>query len=160
MVLASVPVLADDTKHEEIQLPPAPALPAGEPDVGPAISPMYRGQVAPFTGILLSPRAVAILTVNITSFPQLVKIEVDRAVSTCEAKSARDIENQRITLDTDKKILQAKLDDKVAESVALNDMLKSSTTSSTETALWVGGGFLIGALTTMFVAWGVKKAAQ
>ena len=116
--------------------------------------------MAPFTGILLSPRAVAILTVNITSFPQLVKIEVDRAVSTCEAKSARDIENQRITLDTDKKILQAKLDDKVAESVALNDMLKSSTTSSTETALWVGGGFLIGALTTMFVAWGVKKAAQ
>ena len=65
---------------------PVPTLAADEPDPGAAVSPMKKGQTAPFTGTLLSPRAVAAVVAQIETQQQSVVIEVNNAQQKERAK--------------------------------------------------------------------------
>ena len=77
----SRPALADNG----ITFPEVPVV-AGEPDVGAAVSPMKKGDKAPFSGVLLSPRAVATIIAQIHATTDQIKIEVDKAKAESKAQ--------------------------------------------------------------------------
>ena len=58
---------------------PTVLLPEGEPNPGAAISPLRKGNKAPFTGVHLSPEAVATLLAHYKFLADQIEIEVNRA---------------------------------------------------------------------------------
>lgn len=155
VVSTSVPAWADPPA-----LPPAPELQSGEPDVGPAVSPMKKGQIAPFTGVLLSPKAVATVTVNMQLIPEQVKIEVDHAVAVEKAQSAAALNEQKIKADADAKVAEARLNAALAENKIVSDRLKKVEDSQPNLWLWVGGGVIAGAGLTVLTVWASSQAQK
>lgn len=88
--LAPARVYANDEQIPPIQQPP------GEQDPGNVLTVVKKSNLAPFTGILLSPRAVA----EMLSKMELAKKETELA-------AARAQEQQRIKDEADIKVLQA-----------------------------------------------------
>lgn len=143
---------------------PEISLPAGEPDVGAALSPMKKGQVAPFTGVLLSPMASAIMITQINSLDAQIKIEVDRARAEEQAKSDFKVKEVTITLNADKSILQAHLDERTKEINILTDALKKEESNRSNTPLWMGVGtgvgLIVGVGITVLTVFAVGQASK
>lgn len=151
----TVPVFADTT------LPDAPSPVPGEVDVGAAISPMKKGQVAPFTGVLLSPKAIASVVAEISSVQDRVKVEVDHANALSTAQCDFKVAETTNRLETDKKFIQAQADEQAKQVAILNDQLKKEESSRTNTPLWVSlgitGGFIVGVAATVVSVFAVNK---
>lgn len=122
---------------------PPPPVP-GEVDVGAAISPMKKGQVAPFTGILLSPKATATIIAQLNTMQDQIKIEVDHARAEEKARCDFRVAETENRLETDKKILQAQVDEKTKTNALLTDQLKKAEESRPNLPLWVGLGTGVG----------------
>lgn len=142
----------------KITLPAAPDRVPGEPDIGPAISPMKWGQKAPFTGVLLSPIAIATIIAELNAVDKLVAIELERERRTQEAETEFRVEQVRIVLEADKKILLARAEAREEETKLLNERLKKAEDNTTNTALWLGGGFVSGVLVTVLTTFAVSYA--
>lgn len=134
--------LADDKK------PSLPSIetPSGEIEVGAAISPMKKGQAAPFTGVLLSPRASASITVQLNSITELVKIEVDKAKADAAAQCEFRTSELKAIGTADKTILQTQIDARNKDIEILNGVIKKHEDTSDSTPFWaavagVGGLF-------------------
>lgn len=138
----------------------APTLQAGERDVGAAVSPMKKGQSAPFTGVLLSPAAVATVTVQLKSIADVVKLEVDRANNESKVRCDAALEDSRIKSDADAKVAQAKLEASMKENQILTDRLDKEESARSNTIWWAGGGFVVGVATTILTVWGVNQAQK
>ena len=143
---------------EPLNLPPVPELVEGEPDVGEAISPMKKGQKAPFTGVLLSPAAVAKVLTELKYLQEKIDIEVQREVKTCTAECTFKIETVKIELETDKKILQAKLEAEEKQNKILVDRVKKLEKNQPNVLLWSAGGAVVGVLTTIAIVFAVSSA--
>lgn len=157
--LAQQPSTPPAPKQDAVALPDPPTPQPGEPDVGPAISPMKWGQKAPFTGILLSPKAVAIVMTELNSIEERIQIEVDRGVATCQANCNFKVEQVKISMDADIKILKAQLEARKKENEILTERLEDAE-DGINPIWWAGGGFLVGALTTILIVWGSTQAAK
>lgn len=162
MTLTSVPVFAQETTQDPsaVQLPASPEPWPAEPDVGPAVSPIKKGYPAPFTGVLLSPQAVAIVTVEIEHISDKIKIEVDKAVADNDAKWTYKLNEQKIKFDADQKVLMAQLDASKSENKILYERLDKVEKSQPDLMLWVGGGFVAGILTTVLTTYAVTQASK
>lgn len=145
MLSTSVPAFAE---------PPAPAPTT---DVGEAVSPMRKGQVAPFTGVLLSPTTSARITVDLRSIPDQIKIEVDKATADGTARCSAAVSAQQIKAEADAKVAQAKLDASLSVNKTLTDRLKAEEKNHSNTALWAGGGVIVGVVGTVLVVVLTKK---
>jgi hypothetical protein len=132
------------SKADPIVLPSPPAQTSGEVDVGDAISPMKKGQSAPFTGVLLSPHALATIVVQLNSIPEQIKIEVDHVRSVDKANSDFQLAETTNRLETDKKILQAQIDSRAQQVNILTDVVKKQEANKSNTTLWVGVGVATG----------------
>lgn len=152
VLFAPCPALA----QTELPQPPTPS--ADEPDVGAAVSPLRRYQVAPFTGVLLSPRAVAVVTTELKSIESRIKIEVDRATATCEARADFRVTEEKIKAEADKKVMSAQLETRSKENQVLTDRLERAEKSAGDKQWWAGGGFVGGALVTILIVFGVSHA--
>lgn len=141
-------------------LPQSPALVPGEVDVGAAISPMKKGQIAPFTGVLLSPTATAQLIVQIQMQPQVIKVQVDHQAALDKAQCDFDKAEQKNISDTANKILQAQLDDNVKQVGILTDQVKSLEASRPNTALWFGLGAGAGVVVTVLLTLAIAYAGH
>lgn len=142
---------------QQVSFPQSPHV-AGEPDVGEAISPMKKGDKAPFSGVLLSPKALAKVTVDLQHIGDQVSLEVDKSTKTCEANCKFKIETVKIELETDKKILVAKLDAEKKENKILTQRITKLEKEKPNTMLWGAGGFLAGVVATIAIIFGVNKA--
>lgn len=160
VISTSIPAFADPPTPAPSTIPVAPPLQPGEPDVGTAISPMKKGQVAPFTGVLLSPAAVATTTVNLNSIKDQVKIEVDHANAVAQAQCTAATNAAKIQADADAKIAQAKLDAALSENKILTDRLQKVESSQPNVVLLLGGGVLVGVGITVLTAWGMNHATK
>lgn len=156
IILTFTPVISS----AQTSIPDAPNPVAGEVDPGVAISPMKKGQVAPFTGVLLSPKAVASISTELTNIQKTVDIEVKRAVSEEAAKKNFEIESVRIKSDADKRVLEAKLASKLEEIKVLSDRLKKVEGSDQNLILWVGGSFLAGVVLTVLTVFAVSQSTK
>lgn len=132
-------------KADDLVLPPVPDLSLDEPTVGEAISPMKLGQKAPFTGILFSPDAVAKIVTEINSIPEQIKIHTEKTQKLCTAKCELDLNDLRISWETEQKISAAELSAVVSQNLVLVNRIKSLESSQSNTIWWVGGGVLVGA---------------
>ena len=155
LLLTSIGASADG-----ITLPPAPQPIPGETDVGAAISPMKKGQVAPYTGVLLSPKATAIIITQLNSFDEQVKIEVDKAKAESKAQCDFALAEQKNQLETDKKVLQASVDEKLKRINALEQRVKDAESSRPNTLMWAGLGFGTGIVLTVLTTYAVTQVTR
>ncbi len=153
VLVTSVPVYADP-------LPEAPALVVGEPDIGPAISPMKKGQTAPFTGVLLSPKASATITVELDSIAEKVVIEVARARAEEQAVCAYKVNETKIKLDADLKVALAMYGAKRDENKILSERLKKVEDDRPNVLLWTGLGAGGGIVLTVLTIFAVNSAQK
>jgi hypothetical protein len=154
IILLTTPkiVLAD----EPVSLPSV-IVPTGEKDVGAAISPMKKGEKAPFTGVLLSPVAVATIIAQQHTEASVVKIEVDKAVAESDARCTFKVNEQQATRVADKQVLQAQLDSKTKQLLSVEAALQEKSKGSTiSPGVWIGigavGGIGFTLLTTFLVS--------
>lgn len=161
----AVPVYAQDPPPAgTITLPDAPKLVPGEPDVGAAISPMKKGQIAPFTGVLLSPKATATLIAQLNVLQEQIKIEVDHARAEEKAKCDFRVAEVQTTAEADRKVLQAQVDARNKEINVLTGVIKQHEENRPNTPLWVGlgtgVGFVVGAGLTILTVYAVNQAQK
>lgn len=132
---------------DTVLFPEIPKPLATETDVGAAISSLKKGQVAPFTGILLSPKAAATIVVQLDSLKEQIKIELQKAkaeeIAKCDFKTSELITKN----ESDKKIFAARLDEQIKVGLVLQDRLKKEESSRVNTPLWVGVGTTLGVIT-------------
>ena len=160
----AVPAFADTPVASTITVPTPPALQPGEIDVGAAISPMKKGQIAPFTGILLSPKATATIIAQLNSTQDLIKIEVDHARAEEQAKCEFRVSETVTHCEADKKILQAQVDEQNKRIGIVTDALKKEEANRPNTPLWVGLGtglgFVLGVGLSALTVYAVGQASK
>lgn len=127
-----------------VTLPQPPPPAPGESDVGAAISPVKKGQIAPFTGILLSPKATATIIANLNALQEQIKIDVDHMRAEEQVKCDFKVSETTIHLEADKKILQAQVDEQNKRITIVTDQLKKEEVGRPNTPLWVGLGTGVG----------------
>lgn len=156
-LVGSVALPVSAQEHVTLPSPPAP-LP-NEPDVGAAISPMRKGQVAPFTGVLLSPTALATVLVELQSLDERLKIETDRIKAEEQAKCDYRVAAVTNKLTTERDIALVQVEARNKEISILNGIIKQQEEDKPNLPLWVGlssgGGALLGigfTLLTVYVS--------
>lgn len=102
------PALHTVSHADDVVTLPETTIPVDETDVGAAISPMKKGQRAPFTGLLLSPLAVATMKVQLDSINEQIRIEVKRSSDELTAQYEKKLSDQDARHVSDKTIAEAK----------------------------------------------------
>jgi hypothetical protein len=139
---------------------PTIVIPAGEVDPGAAISPMKKGQKAPFTGVLLSPEAVATVITEIKSLDDKIKLEVQRVTSLQQEQCRKEKTDLQIRSDADKKILQSDIDDKLRTINLLEENLKKEQEDRPNKVVWAGLGAAGGIAVTILTAFAISKVTK
>lgn len=160
MIMSPAVATADDFS---IALSAPPALQPGEKDVGAAISPLKKGQLAPFTGVELSPLAVATVITELNSIADKVKIETDRSRAEEQAKCDFRVSEAQAKATADAKVAQAQLTDTKNQVNILTDQVAKLEKDKPNMPFWMGlaglGGLLVGvgvSVLTVFAVGAVK----
>jgi len=142
---------------------PIPDVPEAEKNLGEVISPMKKLQKAPFTGVLLSPAAVAKIIVELSTISQRIDIEVKKAkdeqIAVCEKKISDD-QNKFVT---DKRVLEARLNSSISDYNAVNSQykkLKEEHESEWDPQTWMGIGAAGGIVVTVLTAFAITQATK
>ena len=111
-----------------------PPTPSGEKSPGAAISPMKKGQTAPFTGVLFSPIAVANVMAIYVSMPQEIQIETKKATDTANAICEKRVADNKATADYNATVAA----DQLKAAQVNNERLRKATDDLTakESAQW------------------------
>lgn len=127
--------------------------------IAPVITPVTKGTLVPFTGILLTPEAVARIVAEAKDCPKRVQVEVDRARGEEKAHAQKALTDVKSDAKRDREVMQAGLDQRDGNVKDLTDRLQKSETARGNTWLWAGGGLLTGAVivTLSIVAVGAAK---
>jgi hypothetical protein len=141
-------------------LPPPPALEPGEISVGKAVSMLKKGQTAPFSGVLLSPEAVADLITRLESYNSECQLKIDKELAIQKANTDLKYAQLSITHDTYKNNCQIKLSSRDDTIKLLNKTLEKNTDPKTE--WWfvggVAGGFILGTVITVATVYATSEA--
>lgn len=129
-------------------------------DGNPVITPLRKGQFAPYSGVLFSPEASAKVITELESFPERTKIEVEAAVKTAEAKKDFKISEVQSQCKTDKDVLQASIDSKNDEEIILQNRIKELEDNVPNKPLIFGAGFVGGILFTLATVFAVSYVTK
>lgn len=164
-IVTSSAALAEDYKlspdpDEEVSLgpkttltfPQLPDIAQNEPDVGEAISPMKRWQKAPFTGLLLSPGAVASIMFDLQAKEDLIAIEVERATTKLNLLHTHELSVLKIRNEADKKIDKLRIDEQKKEIERLDLQIKKERESRPDPFFWASIGAGAGVILTTLTA--------
>lgn len=111
----------------------------------PVITPVQKGAPAPFTGILLTPEAVAKVIAEAKDCPKRVQIEADRARAEAKALGDKALADVQADAKRDRAVMQAGLDQRDGTIKDLTMRLDKSEQARSNTWLFAGGGVLAGA---------------
>lgn len=156
----SVPLPDPDKPSQSINSLPPMKLQPGEKDPGAALSPMKLGQKAPFTGVLLSPTAVANVIVEIETFEERLHIDVMRAINEERAMGDKRFNDASAGCVADKKELQANLDASKREVDIYKVELKKSNDSQSNPYIWASLGAIGGAAFTLLTVFAVTQVTK
>ena len=141
-----------------------PNIPSPDPDDQVAkISPMRKGDSAPFTGVLFSPRATATLIAELEAFNERIKIEVGKAMSDQIAKNQFNLNESESKFTTFKLIQQADIDTKTLRIKQLSKDLSDAQNAAANAPsrfLWAGLGAVVGVATTVLITFAVNQASK
>lgn len=149
-IIVALSLFASSTSFADSPFPKRklslPILEAPEPErkLGAVISPMARGNKAPFTGVLLSPQAVAEIIAEFSAFEELLKIELEKLNEQNEAELERKLKNLNIEHEADKKILLVQLETRDKEVLNLGKQLQEEIDNRPNVFLWTSLGVLGG----------------
>lgn len=142
---------------------PLPNQALNEKDPGLVISPLKKGQRAPFTGVLLSPASAANVIVEMETFQEKLQIEVNKVIKQENANCEKKTLDLSAAATADKKILQSSIDEKQRTISNLNvelKKLKDEKESAWSPGVWVGLGTAGGILLTVLTAFAISKATE
>lgn len=88
------------------------------------ITPLKKGQPAPFPGVLFSQPAAASVVADISVSKEKIKAEVDKAVTTAVAEKQLELDDVKSRCAKDKTDLGSQLEGKTKDIVRLSDDLK------------------------------------
>lgn len=124
------------------------------------ISPLRRGQYAPFSGILFSPRAAASIVTEAQYSRERARIEAASASASADARARFVIAEIVSRNDADQKRLQAALDTEKIRAETAEKQATELAAASPNRTTWVAIGGALGVLTTLLVVFGVNKASN
>jgi hypothetical protein len=116
------------------------------------ISPLEKGQQAPFPGVLFSPKAASIIGADISLQKDRVKIEVDAAVKSAEAKKDFAYNELNIACTADKARASASLEANLKRLEVLEKDLQEARKSAPSRAVWFSIGAAAGVVVTGLAA--------
>jgi|LauGreDrversion4_2_1035121.scaffolds.fasta_scaffold354881_2 biopolymer transport protein ExbD len=132
----------------------------GEVDPGEAISPMKSQQKAPFTGVLLSPKAVATITAKLSSIAEKIRLVQAEATEQAQEVCRNEKVTTEIRVKADKEILEAKIRDNERTielyQKSLNEAKQSQHDPAVLIGLSAGGAAVLTALSILAVAQSIK----
>ena len=129
-------------------------------DVAPAITPLKKGQIAPYSGVLFSPEAGAYVVTELESIPEKVKIETEAAVKEAEAKKNFRISEIQSQCKTDKGILEADLSTQKKINEILQGDIEKLEKNAPNKPLIFGAGFLGGVLFTLATVFAISYVSK
>jgi hypothetical protein len=138
MLATSVPAWADE---------PAPS-PA------PVVTPLNKGQMAPYTGVLMSPEAVAQVIAEREGAAATLILAVQRQADLDTAKLKFEVGRLTTTCTADKTVLHAQIDDGKRQINILNEELKKESSGLSGfqlVGIGAGAGLVIGILGVVLV---------
>jgi len=121
------------------------------------ISPMKKGQKAPFNGVLLDAEAVARLMVDQKEAENKCKIETDKQVETAKAKLELDLANMRASRDALKKELEVRVDLKNEHIEFLEKQSIKNAKKVNNGKWWLVGGIAVGIALTVGGAFLIRE---
>lgn len=124
------------------------------------ITPVQKGQPAPFAGILFSPRAAAVVGTEIASHPEKLKIEVDAAVKKAEAQKDFKYNELNTTCTSDKSQLQARIEANEKRIKILEKDLQDAIDDAPNRFVWLGIGAGAGIALTVVTVFAVSQATK
>ena len=136
-------------KVSETDIPTAPQG-AQEPDPGKVLMPLKRGSVAPFSGTLASPAAVADIIAQLKSIDERMRVESEHARKNQEIKDNYVIENlkaEKERLEKQKELMVNSRDEQIK--ILTQELSKAKDPNS---QLWFGLGLFGGVVLTTAVA--------
>lgn len=125
----------------------------------PVIAPLTKNQPAPFTGVLLSPEAVAQVIAKQDAAIVTQELAVKHQADLDSVELKFQIDQLTTTCTTDKNILHAQIDDQKKQVQILNDQLKKTTNSPSAT-FWMGIGGVGGIAVTLLTVFAVSQATK
>jgi len=150
MLSVSLPAFAD---------PPA-ASPATPVLTTPAtVSPLNKGQPAPFTGVLLSPPAVAQIIAEHDTAGARLALAVQHQVQLDAAELKYQIDSLTTTCTADKSILLAQVDDQKRQVVILNEQLAKAS-GGWPPSVWIGIGAVGGVVLTVLTVFALGQVTK
>jgi hypothetical protein len=111
----------------------------------PIITPVQKGAPAPFTGILLTPEAVAKVIAEAKDCPKRVQVEVERVRGEEKAHGDKALADAQADAKRDRAVLQAGVEQRDGMIKDLTTRLDKSEQARSSTWLFAGGGVLAGA---------------
>ena len=125
-----------------------------------AISPLKKGQPAPFSGVLFTPRAAASVATEISTFRERSKIEITAAVASAEARKDFKYNEAAAACSTDKSVLGTTVEAEKSRSILLEKEVQKLKDEMPSRNLWLGAGVLGGATLTLLTVFAVSRAAK
>lgn len=132
-------------------------VPESESNIGEAISPIRKGQKAPFTGVLLSPAAVATLSVRLNSFQDEIQLEINKIKSEAAAEAQLIIAQKKAEFEADLTIIKANLEFSEKEKEFLQKSLEEEKRNRPSRSIWFSLGVLTGAGVTLTILFASKQ---
>jgi hypothetical protein len=157
-LLTSNVAVAQEQSNQNALSSAKPALEAGEQDPGKVLSPMKKGQKAPYTGVLLAPQTIASVIADYEAVPEKVKLEVKKAVAEAQNKCDRSLADAKASCEADKAALQSQIDDDKKVIKAYDEQLKVLRDKQTNPLLWTGVGVVGGVAVTLLTVFAVSAA--
>lgn len=141
--------------------PPIPSLSKNEVDIGKVISPMKKGQIAPFTGLLISPATIASIITDIQLKDEEIQTEVQRAIKTLEIQHDYAFSLEKIRNESDNRLSLTRVQEQRKEIDRLDAALKKEKEDRPNPTVWatigVVAGVLISTLTASAVIYVTKQ---
>jgi hypothetical protein len=127
---------------------------------GATITPLKKGQIAPYDGNLLSPAAVASVIAQLDVIPAQIKLETDKVKTQEKAQCEFTLSELKANFETENKIQKARIDQQLKSIQVLQDELAKKEKEKPNTTMWttlgVTGGLIIGIGITAVIASAVK----
>lgn len=159
MLATSTPAFADGTPATTPNIP-VPALQPGEQSVGQVVSPLKQGQKAPFTGVLLSPEAIAKIIVDYQNAQNETDIQVKRAVGIQAAQDQLKIDDLTGALTYQKTVDATQIKAANDQINVLSKQLQDAENSKSSPVVWGSLGAVGGIVVTILTVFAVNKATH
>lgn len=124
------------------------------------VAPLAKGKRAPFTGLLLTPRASAEVITKIDSFDRLIALEVQRVTDDLNAKHDFEVKELKSSFKADKDVLTSDVNRLSGQLKGCESIARMTPEEPPSRTTWAGVGFLSGIIATSLTIFAVQSLSK